>query len=198
MDKQNQSDKLLIKGHQYDGIQEFDNPTPLWWHLIWLFTMVFSVVYFFLSLESPWFVHQTDRLAAAQLAETARLFGALGDLQADEATLVSLMQDEKWMDFGASIFQMHCTSCHAADGGGGIGPNLTDDNYINVTSITDIHTIIVDGANNGAMPAWGNRMHPKEAVLLSSYVASLRGNNSNRKAPEGEIIAPWPAAEEGG
>lgn len=192
MDKQNQSDKLLIKGHEYDGIQEFDNPTPLWWHLIWLFTMVFSVIYFFLSLESPWFVHQVDRLEAAQLAETERLFGELGDLQADGATLVSLMSDEQWMKYGDSVFKMHCASCHAADGGGGIGPNLTDDSYLNVSTIEDIYTVIVDGANNGAMPAWGNRLHPKEAVLLSSYVASLRGNNSNRKAAEGEVIPPWP------
>ncbi len=195
MDNQNQSEKLLITGHEYDGIQEFDNPTPLWWHLIWLFSMVFSVLYFFLSLESPWFVQQTDRLEAAQLAEIERLFGELGDLQANEATLVSLMDDERWMDFGASIFQMHCTSCHAADGGGGIGPNLTDDSYMHVSKIEDIHTVISDGANNGAMPAWSNRLHSKEVVLLSSYVASLRGKNSNRKAAEGEIIAPWPAAE---
>ncbi|MEQ8843689.1 MAG: cbb3-type cytochrome c oxidase N-terminal domain-containing protein [Phycisphaerales bacterium] len=194
----NETDKTLIQGHEYDGIQEYDNPTPLWWHLIWLGTMVFSVVYFFLSLQSPWFVHQTQRLERAQLAEIERLFGELGDLQADQATLVSLMDEEQWMSYGASVFALHCTSCHAQDGGGGIGPNLTDDHYLNVKTIEDIHTVIADGANNGAMPAWSNRLHPKEVVLLSSYVASLRGQNSARKGPEGEIIAPWPTAAEGG
>ena len=198
MPSSHETDETLIQGHEYDGIQEYDNPTPLWWHLIWLGTMVFSVIYFFLSLESPWFVHQKDRLERAQLAEIERLFGALGDLQADEATLVSLMDDQQWMEYGSAVFSMHCTSCHAQDGGGGIGPNLTDDYYLNVTTIEDIHAVIADGANNGAMPAWGNRLHPKEVVLLSSYVASLRGNNSPRKGPEGEIIAEWPAPGEGG
>jgi len=188
----NETDKTLILGHEYDGIQEYDNPTPLWWHLIWLGSMIFSVVYFFLSLQSPWFVHQTDRLERAQIAEIERLFGQLGDLQADEATLVSLMDEQQWMAYGASVFGLHCTSCHASDGAGGIGPNLTDDYFLNITSIEDIHTVIANGANNGAMPAWSNRLHPKEIVLLSSYVASLRGNNLPGKGPEGEVIAPWP------
>ena len=194
---ENTTETTLIQGHEYDGIQEYDNPTPLWWHLIWLGTMVFSVIYFFLSLESPWFVHQTERLERAQIAEIERLFSALGDLQPDEATLVSLMGDDQWMSYGSSVFNLHCTSCHGKDGGGGIGPNLTDDHYLNVSRIEDVHTVISDGANNGAMPAWSNRLHPKEIVLLSSYVASLRGQDSRAKGPEGEVIAPWPAGEGG-
>lgn len=194
----NSTESTLIQGHEYDGIQEYDNPTPLWWHLIWLGSMIFSVVYFFLSLESPWFVHQTQRLERAQLAEIERLFGELGDLQPDQATLVSLTGEQQWMDFGAAIFRANCTSCHGKDGGGGIGPNLTDDHYINVKRIEDIHSVIANGANNGAMPAWSNRLHPKEVVLLSSYVASLRGKNSAAKGPEGDVIAPWPAPGAGG
>ncbi|MFI4915361.1 MAG: cbb3-type cytochrome c oxidase N-terminal domain-containing protein [Phycisphaerales bacterium JB060] len=187
-----ETENTLIRGHEYDGIMEYDNPTPLWWHLIWLGSMLFSVVYFFVSLESPWFVHQTDRLERAQVAEIERLFADLGDLEADEETIVSLMGDAQWMRFGASVFSANCTSCHGSSGGGGVGPNLTDDAYINVRTITDIHSVIEDGAANGAMPAWGNRLHPNEVVLLSSYVASLRGNNLATKGPEGEVIPPWP------
>ncbi len=187
-----ETENTLIRGHEYDGIMEYDNPTPLWWHLIWLGSMIFSVVYFFLSLESPWFVHQTQRLERAQIAEIERLFADLGDLEGDQETIVSLMGDPQWMSFGASVFSTHCTSCHGSNGGGGVGPNLTDDAYLNVKTITDIHTVIDQGANNGAMPAWGKRLHPNEVVLLSSYVASLRGNNLPTKGPEGEVIAPWP------
>ena len=188
------NDSTLIQGHEYDGIQEYDNPTPLWWHLLWLSSMIFSVVYFFLSLQSPWFVHQTQRLERAQVAEIERLFSAIGDLEGDQETIVSLMGDAQWMNYAQSLFGNHCTSCHGSDGGGGIGPNMTDDAYLNVKVITDIHKVIDKGANNGAMPAWGKRLHPNEVVLLSSYIASLRGQNLPRKGPEGEVIPPWPTA----
>ncbi len=194
----NDTDSTLIRGHEYDGIMEYDNPTPLWWHLIWLSSMIFSVVYFFLSLESPWFVHQTQRLERAQVAEIERLFAAVGDLEGDQETIVSLMSDEQWMNYGASVFSANCTSCHGSNGGGGVGPNLTDDAYINVKTVTDIHAVIAEGANNGAMPAWGKRLHPNEIVLLSSYVASLRGKNLAGKGPEGEVIPPWPGPDQGG
>ena len=47
----------------------------------------------------------------------------------------------------------------------------------------------------GAMPAWGQRFHPNDMVLLTSYVASLRGKSPQMaKAPEGEIMEPWPDA----
>ncbi|UYV12071.1 MAG: c-type cytochrome [Phycisphaera sp.] len=192
------SESTLIQGHEYDGIMEYDNPTPLWWHLIWLGSMIFSVVYFFVSLESPWFVHQTDRLEAAQVAEIERLFADIGDLAADEATILSLMDDPEWMRFAQSLYSGNCTSCHGVSGGGGIGANLTDEAYINVKSITDIHTVIDKGANNGAMPAWGKRLHPNELVLLTSYVASLRGTNASGKGAEGEAIPAWPDAPESG
>jgi len=37
-------DELL--DHEYDGIREFDNPCPAWWHLIFIGSIVFSAFYF--------------------------------------------------------------------------------------------------------------------------------------------------------
>jgi len=108
------------------------------------------------------------------------------------------MDDPQWMSYGQSVFSANCANCHGSAGGGGVGPNLTDEAYLNVKTITDIHTVIDQGANNGAMPAWGKRLHPNEIVLLSSYVASLRGKNLPGKGVEGEVIPPWPAPDQGG
>ncbi|MEO0482136.1 MAG: cbb3-type cytochrome c oxidase N-terminal domain-containing protein [Planctomycetota bacterium] len=187
----------LITGHEYDGIQEYDNPTPAWWHIIWLATIVLSVFYFYMSLWSPMFVHQTERLVSAQEEEIKVLFAELGTLENEEQTLLTLMDDEKWMTFGAAVYRGACVSCHGADAGGSVGPDMLDDYYINVASITDIHDIIRDGAAGGAMPAWGKRLHPNEVVLLSAYIAKLRGTGDGIRPPEGEIIAPWPARAEG-
>lgn len=182
-------------GHEYDGIAEYDNPVPGWWHVLWFLSFVFLVLYLPISLMSPFYPSPIRRLEAAQAAEFERLFAEIGVLANDEATVVSLMNDADWMSFAASTFRGNCASCHAGDGGGLIGPNLTDDMFKSVNVITDLHGVIANGAAAGAMPAWGTRLHQNEIVLLSAYVASLRGTTpAAPRPPEGSAIAPWPVA----
>jgi len=182
-------------GHEYDGIQEYDNPVPGWWNAVWYASFVFALVYLPMSLMSPFFVHQKDRLAAAQAHEFEVLFAEIGDLNNDVPTLVGLMNDEGWMSFAQAVFRGNCVSCHGANAGGLIGPNLCDDDWKNVKTITDIHDVIQNGAGSEAMQAWGTRLYPNEIVLLSAYVASLRGSDPpNPRAPEGEPVPPWPTA----
>ena len=42
---ENEKDQL-IKGHDYDGIQELNNPLPGWWLMTFYITIVFAVVYY--------------------------------------------------------------------------------------------------------------------------------------------------------
>ncbi len=74
-----------------------------------------------------------------------------------------------------------------------VGPNLTDENWKNVRNIEDIAKVIANGAANGSMPAWKNRMsHKNQIVLTAAYVASLRDNPvTGGKPPEGNPIPPW-------
>lgn len=182
-------------GHTYDGIQEYDNPTPMWWNVLFLGTVVFAPVYM-LWFHAP----NTGRTIAARfekaLGDNIRLqFGELGELEPDGQTLLRFMNDTKWLPAGKSSFQTNCASCHGREGAGLTGPNLTDDFYLNVNEIVDIGKVIQNGAKGGAMPAWGNRMHPTELVLVAAYVASLRGKDLSSSRPaEGKEIAPWPAA----
>jgi len=195
-----ENEPTLIADHEYDGILEYDNPTPGWWHLLFLASIVFSVVYFFLSLESPFFVHQTERLEATLAREQRERFGALGDLENEPQTLLALADSDEWMRVGDGLFRAHCASCHGAGGQGmaGQGPNMHDDYYKNITDITGLYRVIRDGANNGAMPAHANRLSENEMVLLAAYAASLRGTPvDGGKQPEGEVVGPWPDRDEG-
>ena len=43
----------LIEGHEYDGIQELDNPLPKWWLYVFYATVAISRVYFIIYPAIP-------------------------------------------------------------------------------------------------------------------------------------------------
>lgn len=188
-------DPEIPASHTYDGIQEYDNPTPLWWDLLFVGTILFAPVYI-VWFHSPLAGRTHAERYEGALAANMRLqFGELGTLTADEPTILKYMNDTKWQSVGKATFATHCVSCHGREGEGVSAPNLTDEHYLNVKQVTDIAGVIKNGAKAGAMPAWENRLHPNEVVLASAYVASLRGQNKSSARPaEGNIIPPWPEA----
>lgn len=185
-----------LTGHHYDGIQEYDNPTPGWWSWLFGITVVGGLLYGFVMMT------MTDQLGIhtaydnAVTAGLAAQFAELGELQGDAATLVAFVEDDtkkKWLGVGASIYIAQCAACHGGAAQGSTGPNLTDEAYVHVKKIEDIYDVLVKGRANGAMPAWRNRLQENEIVLVSAYIASLRGTNAAGKAPEGEVPPPWSA-----
>lgn len=185
----------LLSSHNYDGIQEYDNPTPGWWNWLFIGSIVFAPLYIF-WFHSP----VVDRDLAAQYeaeknANLVLMFGELGDLELTQANMLKYMNQDKWVNFGKNTFQTHCKQCHGANGEGVTAPNLTDEYYLHVKQLDDIAKVVRDGAKNGAMPPW-KKLHVNEILFVSCYVASLRGEDldSTRKA-EGNEIPPWPQAE---
>ena len=176
-----------------DDIQQYDNPIPGWWKAICIATIAFAfpyIAYFHGGGEG----RTAAELHSVALAANARLqFADIGELTADEPTLVKYANNKNWVAVGKSIFQTNCGACHGRDGGGKIGPNLCDENYKNVADITDIYKVISNGAAAGAMPPWKAKLQQNELVLVSSYVASLRGSSpATPKAAEGREIPAWP------
>lgn len=190
MSRHKAADPLL--NHEYDGIREYDNPTPGWWHVLFLLSIVFSFFYFLYYEVNPESATNESTLLAARVAETKRIFGAVGDLSADEATIQAMRGNAQFLEVAAGIFIGNCAQCHGRDGTGGTGTNLTDDEYKNVNRLEDIYAVITRGAGGQAMPAWDNRLTQNERVILAAYVANLRGSTTGGKGPEGKAIAPWP------
>jgi cytochrome c oxidase cbb3-type subunit III len=182
-----------VTGHRYDDIEEYDNPLPGWWSWIFAVSIVFSAVYFFFTTLIGAQASPEGFYDREVTADTARQFAMMGDIKSDAASLVKLTGDEKLLKVGRSIFVTHCAACHNANGAGLTGPNLTDDVYVHVKRIEDIADVVTVGRNNGAMPAWGNRLQPKEVTLVAAYVASLRGTNVAGRPAEGQAVAPWSA-----
>ncbi len=188
-------DRLL--NHEYDGIHEYDNPTPGWWNWLFAATVLFSVVYwawYHLGTESSTIQQDWE---ARQVGEFKRIFGKLGELQPNEPTIVKMMGDQQMHAVARGIFQANCAACHGRYGGGATGPNMTDERYKTGRTLEDFYTVITKGAGNGGMPAWESRLSANERIILAAFAASLRGTTpATPKAPEGDNSPPpWPKAE---
>lgn len=182
-----------LTGHCYDGIEEYDNPLPGWWSWLFLGTILFSAGYFFINRTTGMFgaVAAYDQdVAEANLKQfSSRTFTP------DAKTLLDLSHDQSMVQIGQGIFQTNCVACHGRNAEGLVGPNLTDDDYWNITKIEDFIDVIKNGRKNGAMPAWGNRLQPNEIVVVASYVSSLRGKKlpGKSRVPAGKVPPPWTA-----
>ena len=89
------------------------------------------------------------------------------------------MDKPDWLAVGAAVFAANCVSCHAADGSGLVGPNLTDDYYKNVKKLADICSVVRERRGGRSMPAWRNRLHPNE----SRARGGLRGQPPRQELP---------------
>lgn len=186
--------KERLLDHYFDGIQEYDNPTPGWWHMLFLGSVLFSAFYaaFWHFSEMSWM--PKDALARDQQKYYKLLFADIGELKGDAPTMHEYMGKPEWMSFGRSIFASNCAQCHGAEGNGINCPNLTDDQWINVKKIEDVYTVVTTGVAAKGMPAWGNRLSQNERVLVSAYVATLRNEPKPGRQPEGEKIPAWSKA----
>lgn len=182
-----------LTGHSYDGIEEFDNPMPGWWKALFILTILFAIPYLMyyhsgVESRSRASIYDTKLAANMQLQ-----FEKIGELTADGDNVLKFMGQPSWVKFGGQVFKQNCVQCHGVDGGGAVGPNLCDDHYKNIRTLDDFIKVMENGANGGAMPAWKSRLSTNEIVLVSSYVASLRGSNpANPKSPYGNVIPDWP------
>lgn len=187
-----------LTSHEYDGIREYDNPIPGWWSWIFIGSIFFAVFYYAAYHLGTAGTSVAEAYVNQVNANLLLQFEDIGTLNADQQTILEYMHKPDWVAFGKQTFAGNCVSCHGKEGEGLVGPNLTDDHYKNVKTLGEIGSVILNGAANGAMPAWSNRLHPNEVVMVSAYVANLRGQNlPGPRAAEGNVIPPWPDAPAG-
>lgn len=178
----------------FDGIREIEAPFPKWWKSVFVTTLLLCPFYMVFYHSGAPGRTMADSYEFALAANSRKLLDQIGTLEPNEATVVKYMNESNWVKVGKVIFKSKCATCHGREGEGKIGPNLTDDSYKNIRNVEDIVQVIVKGANNNAMPAWEDKLLPNEIVLVSAYVASLRGTNvAGGKAAEGVKIPAWPA-----
>ncbi|HZW77370.1 MAG TPA: cbb3-type cytochrome c oxidase N-terminal domain-containing protein [Flavobacteriaceae bacterium] len=179
----------IVLDHEYDGIRELDNILPPWWVYLFWGTIIFAVIYL-VRYEVMGGANQYQELeqelivAEQQIAEYKKNNQDLID-----ADNVVLLTDASDLSAGKSIYVENCVACHKDSGGGGIGPNLTDDYWILGGGIKNIYHTISEGGRPGkGMIAWKSELKPVEMAQVASYVMSLHGSNpADGKEPEGDL-----------
>lgn len=184
-----EEEKDLMLDHDYDGIKELDNVLPPWWVYLFYGTIIFAAVYlvrFHIVGDYTQEQEFKKEVELAQLENTKNAKATPDDMNIDKVTLLT---DAASLAKGKEIFTNACAACHKVDGGGLVGPNLTDEHWINGGGIKNVFKIISEGSkNNPSMVAWNKNLKPTEIQNVASYVLSLQGTKpAGAKAAEGEV-----------
>jgi len=179
----------IILDHDYDGIKELDNNLPPWWIYSFYISIVFAVVYMVryhvLNADDQFAEFETEYAEANKaIEEYKKTAKGLVDFNT-----VELLTETSDLNAGKKIFEANCVACHKADGGGGIGPNLTDPNWILGGGIKNVFKTISEGGRDGkGMVAWKSELKPLEMAQVSSYVLQFQGTTpAEPKAAEGDV-----------
>lgn len=188
-----QEEKSIEMDHSYDGIRELDNHLPPWWKWLFIGTAVWAVVYFLVyHVFDSMPLQQDEYEQEVAIAESAqRAFKASQPVESVDVNTLVYSNDVRLLQKGKAVFDINCNSCHRNDGGGGIGPNLTDDYWLHGGDLKSIFHTIQDGVLEKGMPAWGKNLSPQEVRDVTFFVMSLKGTNpANAKTPQGDLYKP--------
>lgn len=176
-------------GHSYDGIEEYDNPLPRWWFMLFVATVVFALGYLALypglgnwkgllpGYEGGWTqVKEWQREMDRANEQYGPLYAKFAAMPVEEVA-----QDPQALKMGGRLFASNCSVCHGSDAKGAYGfPNLTDHDWLYGGEPETIKTTIL-GGRQAVMPAWKDVIGEEGIRHVAGYVRSLSG----RDVPEG-------------
>ena len=163
----------ILIDHGFDGIMELDNQLPKWWLGLFYFGVAYCILYIasysFTDFAHPYVEYENEH--KAQIAAIDEY-----NKSVPPVTIETAVFSEDNVAEGQQIFNTNCTACHMDAGKGGIGPNLTDNSWINQpekTLFKNIFHVVYNGSpHNPTMQAWGKNgvLTGKDIEKVSAYV----------------------------
>lgn len=182
-----EEEHTILMDHEYDGIKELDNNLPPWWLYGFYFCILWGAIYF-----THYHVLELGDLSADEYnAEILQAKKEVAEFKATQKNLITAdnvmyLEDAASIAEGRDLFTQHCSACHLEDGRGEIGPNLTDEYWLNGGDIKSIFTIVKSGKKE--MPSWLSTLKPKGIQKVISFINTIQGSNPpGAKAKEGVI-----------
>jgi cytochrome c oxidase cbb3-type subunit 3 len=199
--------EVILREHEYDGIQEYDQKLPNWWLFTFYGAVVWFVVYWVLYYHTSTFKtdHElvAERIVAIQQAKATELEKTLATL--NDSTLV-----HEWavkpevIAAGEAVYLTNCSACHAADLSSTLtagtvkvplpGPPLNDGEWKFGGKPMDLFKIIHEGSpaestgyNGAKMQVWGQTLSLRQIAEVTAYLISkLPGEFEDIPAPATE------------
>src|SRR6056297_1368537 len=160
-------------GHNYDGIEEYDNPLPAWWFNMFVITIVWGIAYL---IAYPGMGNFKGLLGWTQIeqyenrvAEAESRFRAERDRYL-AMSVEDIADDPAVRKMGMRMFGNNCAQCHGSDAKGSYGfPNLTDDDWLWGGDPASIKATLVNG-RQAVMPEWSAILGDKGIQETTEYL----------------------------
>lgn len=169
-------DNEKLKDHSFDGIQEYDNPIPLWMSVIFWATIIFSVLYMpyyhFFGGDLPVAVYEKEM--AAHAAARAEIEAAR-----PKTDFSALLANPENLEAGKAVYASTCAACHGQNAEGLVGPGFLNNEWRNGDgSLASVIELVRKGVPDKGMPPW--EMLGDEAVNnVSAYIYRLSNPEGN-------------------
>ena len=205
--KKNQ--EVETTGHQWDGIEEYNNPLPRWW--LWTFYACIVWGLWYVIAYPAWPLVQgatagykgwsTRANVAAELAEAEAANAAI-NAKLETVELTEISGDPELQGYatsaGNAVFKTWCAQCHGSGAARDKGyPNHMDNDWLWGGTIEDIHTTIAHGIRNtedpdarySQMPAFGDILETAQIDQVVNYVMSMSGEPQDASmVAEGQTV----------
>jgi len=181
-------EKVKSTGHEWDGIEELNNPLPFWWVAMFYISIVFGVIYLILfpglGVAKGVLGWSSTAAHSEEVAKANEKYEPLYEKYA-AISIPELAMNQDANRTGGRLFATYCSSCHGSDARGARGfPNLTDQDWLYGGSAEQIQTTLLTG-RQGNMPAWQASLGDEGVKNVTSYVLKLSG----REAAPAEVAA---------
>ena len=175
----------LISDHEYDGIRELDNDMPSWWKWLFIVSIAVAIIY----LVRLWVFRADDLIQKKEYEQ--EMVDAKANAPADQGATIEmkLLTDGVSLASGKETWTKTCAVCHLVDGGGLVGPNMTDNYWLHGNRVEDLFHILEVGVIEKGMISYKEQLSPKQRLDVVSYIlAELVGTTpATPKAPQGEL-----------
>jgi len=184
-------------GHEWDGIEELNNPLPRWWVLTFYACIIFAIGYVIVYPAIP--LRHSATPGIAHWSSRGQLSAEIGAADAGRAKVMAAMTAtpieaipanpellREAIAGGRAAFRVNCVACHGAGAAGSTGyPNLNDDDWLWGGTLTEIETTLTHGirypgddqTRMSQMPAFGHDgiLTPAQVGDVVSHVRGLSG-----------------------
>jgi len=158
--------------HNFDGIEELNEPLPAWWVWLFVLTIIYSVVYLILYPglgDNTGFLKWNSQKACTDIikqrdAQYQHIYLAYSKMRVED-----LSTNLRALKIGKSLFINNCSICHGLDARGGNGfPNLTNNKWLYGGTPNEIRTSITNG-RKGRMPPYGSVIGGEDILESTAY-----------------------------